>query len=353
MLNSAANLKMHGLARPTLALVLCVACSSGLESRKKPQTQRAQSKANPHTSGLQALHQAAKASPRSFGPVYAYAKAVTDVCLLSLADTRCRECGEGALRYKRRSELEPRYWPVIDEALSMLDTLGTVLGLTAEEVDALTATKGRLLWLAGRSVEEQPLIYEYANEHPDAVAVVRRRLELLRESGDAVSLAAQCVRSRAKTQSAPAAARLDLLTACVALHPQNIHGRSDLFDYAKFLPNLTTTEEMLYRKHLVDHCEAKTAEEEAQCAEGCACDDKDAGKRMSRKCRRACATCRNEKAQRLRICQQITEAPSAVARPARPKPAPATSVRRSRSADVDATPRPKVDTGRGPKPMEL
>jgi hypothetical protein len=299
---------------------------------------------------MDALYKAAKASPRSFGPVYAYAKVVTDVCLASLADPSCQTCGEGALRYKRRSELEPRFWPIIDEALAMLDGLGKVLGLTDEEVDTLTATKGRLLWLAGRSAEEQPMIDEYASARPDAVAVIRRRLEILRESGDTVSLEAQCVRSRAKTESSPAAARADLLSACVALHPRNLQGRSDLMEYAKYLPNLTNAEETIYRKYLVQRCEARTSDEEAQCAEGCGCDDAEAGK-LSGKCKRACATCRSEKAQRLRICKKITDAPSAVVHAPRPSPAPAVSAPRPRGPD--APPRPKVDTGRGPKPMEL
>jgi hypothetical protein len=351
MSSIAVNLKRLGLACPTVILVLCVGCSSSMENRTKPQAPRAQSKPRFRNSGMDALYKAAKASPRSFGPVYAYAKTVTDVCLASLADERCQQCGEGALRYKRRSELEPHYWPIIEEALSMLDAVGKVAGLTAEEMDVLVATKGRLLWLAGRSVEEQPMIDEYAEAHPGAVAVIRRRLELLRESGDAVSLASQCAHSRAKTRSAPAAARVDLLTACVALNPKNIHGRSDLMDYAKYLPNLTTTEEFLYRKHLVDGCEAKTAEEEAQCAEGCACDD--AGKRPTGKCKRACATCRNERSQRLRICKMITDAPSAVVRAPRPSPAPAASARRVKSTRSSDARRPKVDTGRGPKPMEL
>jgi hypothetical protein len=196
------------------------------------------------------------------------------------------------------------------------------------------------------------MIDEYADAHPEAVAVVRRRLEILRESGAAVSMEAQCVRSRAKTDSSPAAARADLLSACVALHPRNLQGRSDLMEYAKYLPNLTNAEETIYRKHLVQRCEARTADEETVCAEGCGCDDADAGK-LSGKCKRACATCRNEKAQRLRICKKITDAPSAVVHaPApRPNPVPAASAPRPRSAD--APPRPKVDTGRGPKPLEL
>ena len=297
------------------------------------------------------MYKAAKASPRSFDPVYAYAKAVTDACLASLAFP-CDACGEGALRYKQRSELEPQYWPIIEEALSMLDVLGKTAVMTApERVDQLIATKGRLLWLVGRSVEEQPMIDEYAKEHPGAVAVIRRRLELLREANDTRGSESQCNLSRAKTESSPDEARMDLLTACVALHPRNTNGRSDVLDYPKYLPNLTTAEEALYRKSLVDRCEARADDEEASCAEGCACDEKPSGK-----CKKACARCRSEKAQRLRLCKKITEAPSAVPRPPAPKPPPAPvhPLPPAKAVpDNEAGPKLKRDTGKGLKPMEI
>lgn len=361
MFSLAMNPKKRGLARPALVLVFCVSCSSGLDNRqgsavgKQKTTKRGQSKPVFRNPQMDAIYKAAKASPRSFDPVYAFAKVVSDACMTSLVDTRCQECGEGAMRFKARSELEPQYWPIIEEALSMLDALEKVPGLTPVQTDRLIATKGRLLWLAGRSVEEQPMIDEYAAAHPDAVAVIRRRLELLRESGDAASYESQCALSRTKTALAPDGARMDLLTACVALNPRNLHGRSDLLDYPKYLPNLTTAEETLYRKNLVDRCEAKAGDEGAQCAEGCACEDKDPGKRPTAKCKRACARCRSEMAQRLRLCKRITEAPSAVARAPRPSPAPVPvrTLPRAKFLPEDDTPRPKRDTGRGPKPMEL
>ena len=299
------------------------------------------------------MYKAAKASPRSFDPVYNYTKAVTDACLASLA-LPCEACGEGAMRYKQRSELEPQYWPIIEEAVTMLDVLGKTAVLTVpERVELLIATKGRLLWLAGRSVEEQPLIDGYAKEHPAAVAVIRRRLELLREGGDAAASEAQCTLSRAKTESAPEAARVDLLTACVALNPRNTYGRSDLLDYPKYLPNLTTAEETLYRKNLVERCEEKAGDEAESCAEGCACGDKDASKHLTGKCKRACARCRSELAQRLHLCKKITEAPSAVVRAPRPSPTPAQSAPQPKGAPANEAPRPKLDNGKGPKHMEL
>ncbi|MBN2576572.1 MAG: hypothetical protein JXP73_18555 [Deltaproteobacteria bacterium] len=362
MLNPAVNLKNRRLAWPTLLLVFCAGCSSGLDNRRgssagtRQAAKRGRGQARFRNPQMDAIYKAAKASPRSFDPVYAFAKVVTDACLASLVDARCQECGEGALRYKPRSEIEPDYWPIIEEALSMLEDLEKVLGLTPEQVDRLIATKGRLLWLAGRSVEEQPLIEEYAQAHPNAVAVIRRRLELLREARDVAESEAQCTLSRAKTESAPAAARVDLLTACVALHPRNTYGRSDLLDYPKYLPGLTTAEESLYRANLVQRCEAKAGDEEAHCAEGCACHDKDSGKRPTARCRRICARCGSETAQRLRLCKRITEAPSAVARAPRPKiaPAPLRPLPRAKFVPDAAPPRPKrVDTGRGPKPLEL
>jgi hypothetical protein len=359
MLGNVANLKKHGLACPTLVLVFCVGCSSGLDNRQgsavgtKPATKRAQSKAKFRNPEMDAMYKAAKAAPRSFEPVYAYAKAVADASLVSLADTSCPACGEGAMKLKPRSSLEPHYWPIIEEALSMLDTLGKVLGLTPDEVDQMTATKGRLLWLAGRSVEEQPLIDDYAKAHPDAVAVIRRRLELLRESGAATSSETQCALSRAKMDTAPEATHVDLLTACVALHPRNTYGRSDLLDYAKYLPNLTTPEEVLYRRNLVERCEAKAGEEGERCEEDCGCDDKEAAKQQTAKCKKACARCHSEMAQRMRLCKKITEAPSAVVRAPRPAPAPAESAPFPKSAPPSDAPRPKRDTGRGPKPLEI
>jgi hypothetical protein len=346
----AANPKGRRLAWPVLLLVLCAACSSGLDNQPIARRhKREQSKPRFRSPEMDALYQAAKAAPRSFDPVYAYTKAVTDACLASLAFP-CDACGEGAMRYKRRSELDPQYWPIIEEALSMLDVLGKTAALTApQRMELLIAAKGRLLWLAGRSVEEQPMIDDYAKEHPAAVAVIRRRLELLRENSDIAGLEAQCATSRAKTESADEATRVDLLTACVALNPRNDHGRSDLLDYPKYLPNLTNAEENLYRKNLVERCEARASDEEDNCAEGCACGDAS----LSGKCKRACSRCRSETSQRLRLCKKITDAPSAVVRAPKPVITPAHIAAPPSKRAPDDVPRPKRDTGKGLKPVEL
>jgi hypothetical protein len=360
MLSFALNLKKRRLACPTLVFVLGVGCSSGLDNRQgsavrtRPEAKLGQSTISFRNPEMAARYQAAKAFPRSFDPVYDYAKAVADASLASLVDPSCEACAEGAVKYKRRSEIEPHYWPIIEDALSMLEALGKVPGLSAEQMDPLVATKGRLLWLAGRSVEEQNLIDEYARAHPDAVAVIRRRLELLREAGDATASASQCVRSRAKMESAPEAARVDLLTACVAFHLGNKEGRSDLLHYAMYLPNLSTAEDALYRANLVQRCVEKVGDEEKRCAQACACEDKDSGKQPTAKCKRACGGCHDETAQKLRLCKKVGEAPPVAARAPQPKTAPAESASRPKTAPAKSAPRPKkVDNGTGPKPLEL
>jgi hypothetical protein len=112
---------------------------------------------------------------------------------------------------------------------------------------------------------------------------------------------------------------------------------------------------VLYRKNLVDRCEARAGDEEAGCAEGCACQDKDAGK-LAGKCKRACARCRGETAQRLRLCKKITDAPTAVVRAPRPAPPPTWTapVPLPRAGTVKEAPPPKkIDTGKGLKPVEM
>ena len=270
--------------------------------------------------------------------MYAYAKAVTDACLASLVDKSCEECAEGTVKYKQRSELEVHYWPIIEEVLSMIEALGNAPGLSAEQMDPLVVTKGRLLWLAGRSLEEQTLIDDYAHSHPKAVVVIRRRLELLREAGDAAAAESQCARSRAKTESAPEAARLDLLTACVALHPGNTDGRSDLLGYAEYLPNLSPAEDALYRRDLVQRCVEKVGDPDARCVQECVCEDKDSGKQPTTKCKRACGGCRNQTVERLRLCNTIGEPPHATARARRAKTAPAKSAPRPKPVDPGTEP---------------
>ena len=118
-----------------------------------------------------AKYKAAQAAPQSFAPVYAYARIVADFCLGTLEDKRCDSCESDLPRYRRRSELNPHIWPLIEDALTSLDGITNLPEGGSPEMDELTALRGRLLWLAGRSTEEQSLIDGYAFTHPDAVAV--------------------------------------------------------------------------------------------------------------------------------------------------------------------------------------
>jgi hypothetical protein len=118
----------------------------------------------------------------------------------------------------------------------------------------------------------------------------------------------------------------------VALHPGNTDGRSDLMGYAEYLPNLSPAEDALYRMNLAQRCVEKVGDEEARCAEACACVDKESGKQPTAKCKRACGGCHNETAQRLRLCQKIGDATQTTARTPRRKIAPAKRASRPKSA---------------------
>jgi len=306
---------------------------------------------------MAAKHQAAKASPGSFEPVYAYARAVTAAALASLVDKSCDACEEGELRYKRRSELDPQYWPIIEEALAMLEALDGA-SIPAEQRDSVVATKGRLLWLAGRSAEEVTLIEEYVRAHPTAVPVIRRRLELLREDGASAALESQCTRSRGKMRSAPETARVELLTTCVALHPDNADGRSDVLDFATYLPDCSPAEQGLYRKYLVNRCKAKVGSEEARCAEACGC-EQEAGKAVPT-CKRGCEECRGGLTEKLAICQQLGAPPAAPkparvsrAKGARLKNAAPKSAPRLKPAPAKRAPPPKPDDPSAPQQAVL
>jgi hypothetical protein len=150
------------------------------------------------------------------------------------------------------------------------------------------------------------------------MAIVKRRLEILRDAHDAYFFDSQCTRSRSRMRSAAEAERLDLLTSCVSLHPNNGEARSDPESYATFLPNLSPDEAALYRTHLVQRCTERVGDDGERCAEACACETKDAGKSPSVKCKRACGGCRNETAQEVLACRKLGEvAPSPAPAPAR------------------------------------
>lgn len=347
--------KRRWLAWPTLILVLGAGCSSSLGNRKHSGADDDDQDVKSMGGGLRLRnpelaekYKAAKAAPESFEPVFAYARAIADLCLASLVDTSCESCKGGRVKYKRLSELDPHNWPFIEDAQHRVEALMNVPGVDLAQMEQLVAVKGRLLWLVGRSAEEQTLIDGYALAHPDAVAVVRHRLELLREDGDVAKSESQCTRSRAKMKSAPAAAAVDLLTGCVELHPDNTDGRADMLDYAQYLPNLTPEEDQLYRTHLAQRCLEMVGDEAARCAPACACSDQPAGTPPIAKCKRACRDCHSETASKVRVCKKLGEAPPAP----RPKAAPARAHRPKAAPAAAPAPRPKGAPARRPNVVD-
>lgn len=346
--------KLSWTACPTLVLVLCAGCSSALESRQRSSDDDidldlpGSGKLRFPNQDLSAKHKAAQADSKSFDSVFDYARAVTVFCQASLIDTSCAACEDGEVRYKRRSELNPHYWPIIEDAIAMVDSLMDGAELKAVQKEQLVSTKGRLLWLAGRSMEEVSLIDGYAYAHPGAVSVVKRRLELLRESGDVHESELQCSRSRDVLKSAPEATRMELLTSCVALHPSNTSGDSAQVDFAKYLLEPTTAEDTLYRTHLVQRCVEDLGYDESRCTESCACMDS----RPTFKCKRACRACRQESEQQLSGCKSLAVAPAPAPAPA-PVRARSHRPKRSPAARHKPAPRPKVDDPSAPQQAVL
>ena len=353
------ELQQRWLACPTLVLVLGAGCSSVFDNRPGPTSdagaapdgQAAKGQLEFPNQDLTDKHEAAKASPESFEPVIAYAKAVADFCRASLVDESCApDCPQGPVKYKPVSELAPKHWVLTQDALTMLEAFKTGEGLPPAQFEQFVGVKSRLLGLAGHAAEEQALIENYAEAHPDAVAVVRRRLELLRQAGDVKAAEEQCNRSRKRMKSASATARLELLTSCVALHPTNAEGKTNPPDYARYLPNPTRAEQRLYRKHLIRRCVEEVGSKESRCKEACACKDPSADKQRKAKCKQTCRDCRIETAQRIRECKKTGGLPPT--RAARPKRGVSAPTARPKSGAPAAAPRPKPD-GPEPKSMEL
>jgi hypothetical protein len=305
--------------------VLAAGCSSALDNQPKPVDagpveKAVDTQAKPPTPELVTKHEAAKAAPQSFEPVFAYAKGLTDYYLAQLADTSCSDCAQGgSVKYKRKGEADPASWFLIEEALSWVDALMKVQGLAAAQMEQLVAVRGRMLWLVGRPEDEVTSLGEYAAAHPAAIVVIKRRLELLREAEDVKESEAQCARSRAAVKSAPEATQLELLTSCVALHPGNADGKSYVLDYVKFLPAPSKAEQRMYRKHLVQSCLGTVGSREARCSEACACKDKGLDKAKKAECKQMCIYCRVETAQKVRECKKDGTTTFAPFTPPRPK----------------------------------
>jgi hypothetical protein len=315
----------HALIWPAL---LCAvgACSSALDNQPRPGTDAAatekpvDTQAKPPTDELIAKHEAAKAAPADFEPVFAYAKGLTDFYLAQLADTSCApDCDKGTVKYTRKAEADPGSWFLFEDAKNRVDAVMKVQGLADAQMEQLVAIRGRLLWLVGRPEDEVNSLGEYANAHPSAVVVVKRRLELLREAGDSKESEAQCARSRVALKSGPEAAQLELLTSCVANHPDNAEGKSYVLDYVKFLPLASKAEQRLYRKYLVRTCIETVGPRETRCAEFCACGGKGLDRAKKAACKKMCVYCRVETAQKVRECKKAGTTTFAPFTPPRPR----------------------------------
>jgi hypothetical protein len=293
-----------------LCVVLAAGCAAGLgrKPRASAAAGSAAAPAGPHfpNQDLAAKHEAARRAPKDFDVVMLYASALTNYCLASLVDVSCGPaCTSGPLKYKPASALDGNGRQLVEGALPLLDGLMSVQGLSWDRMGQWAAVKGRLLGLSGRAADEQTLIDGYALQHPDAVPVVRRRLELLRELHDAKGAEAQCTGSRASLKLASDPVRLELLTSCVSLHPANDEGRTDPLDFAKYLPKLTKDEQRLYRQHMAQRCEQNTLGKEAPCGRLCTCNESPADKRLVADCKEACKRCREQATARLKLCKKV------------------------------------------------
>jgi hypothetical protein len=314
--------------RPPWAALLLIfgGCSSALDNQPRPVADAApaekpvDTKAKPPTEELVAKREEAAAAPQSFDPVFGYAKGLSDFYLAQMADTSCApDCNQGAVKYKRKAEADPGSWLLIEDALTRVDALMKVQGLPNAQMEQLVAVRGRLLWLVGRPEDEVTSLGEYANAHPGAVVVIKRRLELLREAEDSKEFEAQCARSRLSLKSAPEAVQIELLTSCVGFHPDNGDGKSYLLDYLKFLPAASKAEQRLYGKYLVRTCIDTVGSREARCAQFCACTDQGLDKQKKAECKQLCVHCRVETAQKVRECKKEGTTIFAPFTPPRPK----------------------------------
>jgi len=332
----------------TLVLLLAASCSSALDNQPNSTPDAGPEKSDKPggepslpTPELTEKYEAAKAAPQDFEVVSAYAKAIADFCRGTLVDDSCGDaCKNRPVKYKPSSELDPKYWVLTQNALAKLDAFKDIHDMPPAKFEQFVEVKGRLLGLAGLAAEEKTLIDGYALAHPDAISVIRRRLEILREAGDVKESESQCSHSRSKIKSAAAALRTEFLTMCVALHPDNKDSQSEILDYAKYLPGLSRAEQRLYFKYIVQHCIEKVGSKQTRCAEACACKGMP-DKQAKAKCKAACINCRITTTQRIRNCKKTgTADPPPSARP------------RRRGRRKGAAPAP-ADTGPAPQTTVL
>jgi len=254
---------------------------------------------------LATAYDVAQAYPQNFDAVYGYAKALSDHCQGSLVDTSCGPyCAGGPEKRKPASALDPDSRFLVENALPKVDTLMSTPGLSWAQMGQAVAVKARLLGFSGRTADEKALVDGYAAQHPESFPVVKRRLEILRDANDAKELEAQCARSRDSVKSAPEDARLEVLTGCVALHPDNKGGKDDPQDYAKYLPKLAGDEQRLYRKHMARRCQQETDLHQASCSRICVCDDRPWDKKYAAHCKEVCRGCRTQAVEKLKGCKK-------------------------------------------------
>jgi hypothetical protein len=252
------------------------------------------------------MYDAAQASPQSFEVVHGYARALGDYCQAQLLDANCgAACASGRVRHKPATSLAPELIALVRDALPKLDALMNTPNISWAQMGQWVAAKGRLLGLDGRAAEEKALVDDYAHQHPEALPVVELRLEILRESQDAKEFEAQCGQSRQTLKGAPEDVRLELLAACVALHPENPSGREDPPDVAAYLRKPTSDEQRLYRRYLVRRCEQDAGAHEAHCSRTCACDDRPWDKQYTADCKKDCRGCRDQAATKAKACRRL------------------------------------------------
>jgi hypothetical protein len=345
---------MRWLARPILALIVAAGCSPAMPKRQARVSQaEIQKKAKAGdieypNADLAEKHKAAKASPESYAAVYPYARSVTEFCLASLYETDCETCKDGAVKRKPPSELDPKTWVLVENAKQMLDTL-LKQDLPAEQAEEVVITKGRLQWLAGSAADEEASLDGYLQEHPDSLAVLKRRLRLLREAGNATAAQAACAHSREGMKSAPEAARLDLLTTCVALHPDNRDGMPDSPEYTTYLPDLSKAEARLYLKYLVHRCIENLGDPKAKCEKDCDCKSESADKAQKRACKRACRNCQKERKALVRACKKH----GGILPPPPPEAAPASQPAKDSGKGAPGSEPQPVDPASAPKQQVL
>src|SRR5262249_37188494 len=158
------------------------------------------------------------------------------------------------VKYKPVTELDDNSRVLVGNALPKVEVLMTQGSLNDAQMGQAVAIKGRLLFFDQRGGEEKTLLDGDVAQHPAAVRGVRRRLELLRDAKDGAGSEAQCKTTRQSMKGAPEEARLEVLTMCVSLHPDNKQGHDDTTDYAKFLPGANGDETHLYRGHMIKAC---------------------------------------------------------------------------------------------------